>query len=158
MEYSYVGANNAVERIQSDKMNNDGLNSLVSSINENVNTYDINQENVLKYYNVISASDFDKFLIDMQQKKITDKSIKATEQAIIDKEHEKFYNLSIKNIAFNTTNVMIEIVNDLVIYLNSSDKSFGKLYVILSKKDRFIYLGIVLIILSVMLYFITVTS
>lgn len=159
MEYSYEGANNAVERIQSDKMNGgDGISGLVSSINENVTNNGIEQKNVLKYYNLISASDFDKFLIDMQQKKLNEKSLKATEQAIKDKENEKFYNLSIKNIVQNTTNIMIEVVNDLVVYFNSDDKTFGGLYVIISKNDRFIYVGIVMILISVMLYFITVTS
>ena len=89
---------------------------------------------------------------------MTEKSTKATAQSIKNKENEKFYNLSLKNLAQNTSKTMIDIMNDMVIFFNSYDKNFGKLFDILTRNDRMIYVGLVLILISMILYFITVTA
>lgn len=162
MEYNYLD----IERIQGDRQYGGGndylesssINATVMDITGNLEKNGVKGTNVLKYYNTISASDFDKFLISKQQQVLQDKSVKATAQSIRNKENEKFYNLSLKNLAQNTTKTMIDVMNDMVIFVNSSDKNFGKLFDIWTRGDRMIYVGIVLILISMILYFITVTS
>ena len=162
MEYSYLD----VERIQNDRnygggneyLEASGINSTVMDITGNLEKNGVKGTNVLKFYNTISASDFDKFLISKQQKELEKKSLKASVQAIKDKENEKFYNLSLKNVLQNTTQTVVDIINDMVMFVNDDHKTFGKLFNIFTKSDRLIYVGLVLIFLSVVLYFINVTS
>lgn len=162
MEYSYLN----VERIQGvkdfgggdDYLNASGINETVQDITGNLAKNGIKGTNVLKYYNTISASDFDKFLISKQQQELQKKSLKASVQAIKDKENEKFYNISLKNVLQNTTKTLVDIMNDLVIFVNDDHKTLGKLFNIFTKSERMIYIGLVLMLLSIVLYFITVTS
>lgn len=160
MAYSYL---KEIEDIQSGRTNNgelqdSAIGSTVNDILSNTEKNGVNQTNVLKYYNMISASDFDKYLISKQQETLKQKSLKETEQNVKDKESEKFYNLSIKNVGENTSKVLIDVMNDLVKFVNDEHKTFGKLFNIFTKNDRMIYVGIVIVLLSIMFYFITVTS
>lgn len=133
------------------------INNIVRDMTQKTQPHGVVDTNVLKYYNIISASDFDKFLLSKQQKQLEEKSIKATEQSIKDKESNRFYNLSLSQILQNTTTAMVEILNDLVLYIEQNDKNIGEILTILTKKDRMIYVGLVIIFLSFLLYFITVT-
>jgi hypothetical protein len=162
MEHSYIDIKNIQEDRNygggNDYLESSSINSTVMDITGNLEKNGIKGTNVLKYYNTISASDFDKFLISKQQQSLHEKSTKATAQSIKNKENEKFYNLSLKNLAQNTSKTMIDIMNDMVIFFNSYDKNFGKLFDILTRNDRMIYVGLVLILISMILYFITVTA
>lgn len=134
------------------------VDDIVASINENVGKNGVKKSDVLKYYNMISASDFDKYLISKQQLELDNKGEEATAQAIKDKENERFYNLSLRSIGENTTRVLVNVLNDLVAYVNSDYKTFGGLFNIFTKEDRLIYVGIVVIILSLMFYFVNVSQ
>lgn len=156
MNYSYMGdMNNDLHGRE--EYGSTGFGSLVQTVNENTNNNGVTGTNVLKYYNMISASDFDKYLISKQQEALHKKSLKASVQAIKDKENERFYNLSMLNIANNTMSTLVSVLNDLVKFFNDKHKTLGKLYNIFVKEDRLIYLGLVIIFLSFTLYFITVT-
>ena len=159
MNYSFV------EDIQSDRVDNDerldygsAVDGTVNDMMTNLGTNGVKGTSVLKFYNMISASDFDKFLISKQQESLNKKSLKATEQSIKDKNNEKFYNLSMKHVLQNTTKTLVDVINDIVIFVNDQHKTFGKLFNIFTKSDRLIYLGLVFVFISIVLYFIMVTS
>lgn len=163
MNYSYT---NNISRGENDgesgllgreEYGSTGFGSLIKTVNQNTGNNGVVGTNVLKYYNMISASDFDKYLISKQQEALHKKSLKASVQAVKDKENERFYNLSMLNIANNIMSTLVDVLNDLVKFFNDSHKTFGKLYNIFVKEDRLIYLGLVVLFFSFVLYFITVT-
>lgn len=164
---SYYSYANEIQRdIQSDKVTagderldyGSAIDGTVADMTRNLTQNGVEGTNVLKFYNMISASDFDKFLISKQQESLKKKSLKATAQSIKDKENENFYNLSMKQVLQNTTKTLVAVINDMVIFLNDQHKTFGKLFDIFTKSDRLIYVGLVLMFISVVLYFIMVTS
>jgi hypothetical protein len=75
-----------------------------------------------------------------------------------DKEHTDFYDLSLKDIYKNTLQSIIDIINDVTkAYNNGYIDNSNYIYVlidILSKEERRLYIGIILIFLSFIIYFI----
>ncbi len=159
MNYSFV------KDIQSNKVDTNerldhgsAVENTVNDMTTNLGKNGVEGTNVLKFYNMISANDFDKFLISKQQESLNKKSLKATAQSIKDKDDEKFYNLSISQVLQNTTKTLVDVINDIVIFINDQHKTFGELFNIFTKSDRLIYLGLVFVFISIVLYFIMVTS
>lgn len=67
--------------------------------------------------------------------------------------------LNIGDIYKNTIQTIIDIINDIVIYIDNysatkNKTTYNDFYNIFLKKDRQFYIGIVLIILSFVIYFI----
>jgi len=75
-----------------------------------------------------------------------------------DKEHTDFYDLSLKDIYKNTLQSIIDIIIDVTkAYNNGYIDNSNYIYVlidILSKEERRLYIGIILIFLSFIIYFI----
>ena len=77
---------------------------------------------------------------------------------IIENENKKIYNLSLAILIKNASTVYINLLNDLSIYFNKeNDKSFNKLGYILTKDDNILYIGILFLIISFLLWLINVT-
>ena len=144
--------NRDIEYLNNELNNNDMILNNPNDSDENIS------KNVLKYHNFVSADDFDKYLISKQQQLLNKKSELASKQAIKDKEMDKFYNLSLYQISNNTTQTLISILNELIIFNNNNNKTLGKFINIFIKNDRLIYVGITTIIISFMIYFISATS
>lgn len=76
------------------------------------------------------------------------------------KKDNDYINYSIKDLYINTLNTIINIINDIINLINESyyisDKMFiyVKLYDIFFMKDRLLYVGILFVILSFIIYFI----
>ena len=77
----------------------------------------------------------------------------------------KIYNLSLKNIFLNFTKFIIEMLDDLVDYINNyyilkkkNKNMFNEFIEIFIKKERLIYTGIFFILLSFIFYFMDISS
>jgi phosphate uptake regulator len=74
------------------------------------------------------------------------------------KEDKKIYNLSLKEIFKNLMNYMVEMINEITKFIETPNKDYNNLITILTREDRLIYLGLVIIIISMVLYFISGTN
>ena len=80
------------------------------------------------------------------------------EREIRMKEDKKIYNLSLKEIFKNLMNYMVEMINEITKFIETPNKDYNNLITILTREDRLIYLGLVIIIISMVLYFISGTN
>ena len=74
------------------------------------------------------------------------------------KEGKRIYNLSLKEIFNNLLNYMVEMINEITKFIETPEKDYNNLLTILTREDRLIYLGLVIIIISMVLYFISGTN
>lgn len=141
MSYSYI--DNEETNYNEDNIDYKQLRDLVTSPN-NIDVYTslMNKENyVLNTINKIADSE-------------NKKNIK----------YKKIYNLTLREITLNTLKVIVDIINDMsTIILDPVNKNGNvmqtvqKLRKTLTKKDRLIYVGLIFIIISILIYFIDIT-
>lgn len=115
-------------------------------------------KNIINFNSIFSLTDYEKMKLEEQYNQLYEKGRKETEAETIKKEKERFYNLSLKQIVINMFNNLVDILNDLVNFINSDNKSYNRLIDIFTYKDRLIYFGIFLLMLAVMLFFIGATN
>ena len=112
----------------------------------------INLSNILK-------NDYEKYKLNEEYNKLYTNSKIETTKLKEEKENNRFYNLSLKNVFDNLITTIVIIINELTIYIKDKDqKSNSELLEIFVKNDRLIYVGIFLIIISLMLFFIKKSS
>lgn len=115
-------------------------------------------KNIINFNSIFSLTDYEKMKLEEQYNRLYEKGRKETEVETMKKEKERFYNLSLKQIVINMFNNLVDILNDLVNFINSDNKSYNRLIDIFTYKDRLIYFGIFLLMLAVMLFFIGATN
>ena len=144
MSYSYLDSENMEETVEdTTNMDYDEIRDLVTSPNNrDVYTALMNKEN--KVLNVIN--------------KVADNENKKKNK------YRKIYNLTLKEIFVNMLKVMVDIINDMsTILLDPVNKNGNimltvqKLRKTLTKKDRLIYVGLIFVIISILIYFIDIT-
>ena len=102
--------------------------------------------NILKYHNMLTLSNYDKFIIGEQYKIPKNRKIKI---------NENFLNLSINQIWKNLSNTILSVFNDLI---DKKPKNIESFINIFTKNNRLIYVGLFLILITFVLYFIDITS
>ena len=119
----------------------------------------INLSNILKKESIITLNDYEKYKLNEEYNKLYTNSKIGTTELKEDKENNRFYNLSLKNVFDNLIRTIVIIINELTVYIRDKDKLSNKdLIEIFTKDDRLIYVGIFLIILSLLLFFIKISS
>lgn len=119
----------------------------------------INLSNILKNESIITLNDYEKYKLNEEYNKLYTNSKIGTTELKEDKENKRFYNLSLKNVFDNLITTIVIIINELTVYIRDKDKLSNKdLIEIFTKDDRLIYVGIFLIILSLLLFFIKNSS
>ena len=119
----------------------------------------INLSNILKNESIITLNDYEKYKLNEEYNKLYTNSKIETTKLKEEKENNRFYNLSLKNVFDNLITTIVIILNELTIYIKDKDqKSNSELLEIFVKNDRLIYVGIFLIIISLMLFFIKISS
>ena len=119
----------------------------------------INLSNILKNESIITLNDYEKYKLNEEYNKLYTNSKIETTKLKEEKENNRFYNLSLKNVFDNLITTIVIIINELTIYIKDKDqKSNSELLEIFVKNDRLIYVGIFLIIISLMLFFIKISS
>ena len=119
----------------------------------------INLSNILKNESIITLNDYEKYKLNEQYNMLYTNSKIANNNEKELKESNRFYNLSLKDIFNNLIKTLVVIINELSIYIeNRENKTNKDLIEIFIKDLRLIYVGIFLIIISLMLFFINVSS
>ena len=71
-------------------------------------------------------------------------------------DEDKIYNMTVKDLAFRTSDTVHHILDDIVIY-NADDGMRGFIH-IFTKSDRMIYIGIIIIVFTILLLLIKTTD
>jgi hypothetical protein len=128
-------------------------------MNENeINTKVINLSNILKNESVITLNDYEKYKLKEEYNKLYTNSNIANNEINEKKYNERFYNISIKDVFNNLIKTLVDILNELSNYIENKNKDKRELLEIFIKNERLIYVGIFLIIISLMLFFINISS
>lgn len=116
-------------------------------------------KNIISTNDMFSMTDYQKMKLKLQYNKLYHKGNNINEKEIEKKEGKRFYNLSLKHIMINLVDRLIKILNDTVDFINNEkDKTVRKALNIITEGDRLIYLGIFVIIIAMILFFIGGTS
>ena len=135
-----------------DERANDKKNDKINDINGEKNKFELKSENI---YN-----DLDKFIEKNIENKINNllESLPDNVKNIKNNNNNNFYDLSLRELYKNTLQAIIDIINDISIaYSNEYIDNNNYIYIIidiLSKEERRLYVGIILLFLSFILYFI----
>jgi len=136
---------------------NSNLN-LDSNLNMGINKNDFNKKNILKDKFTLEKSDFQKLQHAEQQNQLKSLQYQENEKAKTIKENKNIYDMSLNSLFINLSKVSIDLVEDLTIYLNQKDKNLNNFFIIFTKGDRLIYVGILFLLLSLSLWFIDISK
>ena len=129
---------------------------LTTSTGDNSNSENIN---VLKKDFTINYSDYEKLKIAEQYNKLYSDSFKENKSNILIDENKKLYNLSFNEIIKKAGPVYIKLLNDLSVYFSrDNNKSLNKLGLILTNENNLLYIGLLILFLSFLLWLIEITS
>jgi hypothetical protein len=125
--------------------------------NNNINSENIN---ITKKKFTLSYSDYQKLKISEQYNKLYSNIYDKNKINIEENENKKIYNLSFNDLINKSGVVYINLLNDLAIFfsINNKDKSFNKLGKIIVKDDNLIYIGVLILVLSFLLWLINISS
>ncbi len=146
---------NEFKQVRVDKINGRLLDNVVE-YNKNLTPDEINGtniNNILKYNNLMTLREFDKMIIAQQYQKLYGKTRDAN---IIEQEkfeNNKFTNLSLNEIFYKFTGVMMELINELPKAYENDTLNLE----MFTKNDRMIYVGILFIFIALFFYFINVS-
>ena len=117
-------------------------------------------KNILKDKDIITENDYEKMMITRQYNKLYEMSKIENDKQKQDFKNERFYNLSFSQLGTNLSITFMELLNEFVVYMNKDyeSRNINDLFIIFTKEDRLIYIGIILIMASIMLYFISISS
>ena len=131
-------------------------------LNNNDNNKDILDNkniNVLKKPYTLNYTDYEKLKISEQYNSIYSNVYDTNKSNIEINENKKIYNLSLNDLVNKSGGVYINLLNDLSIYFskNNNDKSINKLGLIITKEDNLLYIGVLVLFLSFLLWLIDIT-
>ena len=117
-------------------------------------------QNILKDKDSITEGDYEKMMITRQYNKLYEMSKIENDKQSQDFKNERFYNLSFSQLGTNLSITFMDMLNEFVVYMNENSevRKTNDLFIIFTKEGRLIYVGIILIFASIMLYFISVSS
>jgi hypothetical protein len=102
------------------------------------------------------AETFQKKVQDLETQKLTYYAEKTNAASAQEKTENLFIHLSLRQIMMNISNTFIGIMNDI---LNPADPATPRDYLsIISKDDRLIYVGIIVVFIAFCLYLVDITS
>lgn len=117
--------------------------------------------NYLKFKDTLTLKDYQDYVLAKSYEKLYNRSIKANEEQKQIYENNKFYNLSLKQIAINFYDKMITILNEITLFFNEGNnrnQTAGNFINIFLKDDRMIYVGIFFVFLSIILFFVEISK
>ena len=115
--------------------------------------------NVLKKKYTLNYTDYEKLKVSEQYNKLYSNVYKENNKNVQVYENAKIFNLSFNQVIKNASITYINLINDLSIYFfKNNEKSFNKLGNIITKDDNLFYIGILILIMSFLLWIINITS
>lgn len=116
-------------------------------------------KNLISYNDMFTMDDYEKMKLRLQYNKLYKKSRDVNEREAETKEGQRFYNLSLKQIMINLVDRLVKILNAFVDFINDeNEKTLNRAIDIITEGDRLIYLGLFVIIIAMLLFFIGGTS
>ncbi len=116
-------------------------------------------KNILKDEFTLSYSDYEKLKLADQYNRIYVDSLSATQEKEKMQENKKFYNMSLKLLIKNASDVYIQLINELSNFVTNNDqKSLNQLGYILTKGENMLYIGLLLIVIAFSMWLIEITS
>lgn len=112
---------------------------------------------VIRNNDMLTMSDYQKFKIYEQNKKLYEMSHVSTDKAIEEKKEKRFYNLSLKHIIENIITYIVDLMNAITIFIHTGDVHH-LMNTTVSNGNGLIYLGVILVLISLVFYFIDITS
>ena len=118
------------------------------------------KENILENAETYTLSDFQKFKLAESYKKLYSNTILENQKRIDEKYNKRIYNLSIKKLFENFFTIWTYIINEMteLIYDPNNNRDINNYIIILTKDNRILYVGIMFILLSLIMYFIFLTN
>ena len=116
------------------------------------------RKNILKDEFTLDKSDYQKLKQSQQYNELYSKQYQENEKQKEIKENKNIYNMSIHSLIKNVSKVSMGILEDLTIYMSQKNKNINNFFIIFTKDDRIIYVGILFIILSFSLLFIDISK
>ena len=116
------------------------------------------ETNVLKDKNLFTANDYEKMMLARQYEKLYHKGKEENKKRELEFDNKKFYNLSFRQIGTNLSVVFMDMLNEFSVYSHKDDKTINDLFIIVTKGDRLLYVGLILILVSFLLYFIDLSQ
>lgn len=118
----------------------------------------INLSNLLKNQATVTINDYEKYKLSQEYNKLYTNNRIENNEEVENKKNERFYNLSLKQILLNLSQTLVDIINEFSLLMSKEDKTLKQFIDIIIKDTRMIYVGLLMIIFSLMLFFISVTS
>ena len=117
-------------------------------------------KNILKKNLTLNYSDYQNLKISEQYNKLYSNTYDKNKINIEQTENKKIYNLSFSDLISKSGKIYINLLNDLSLFfsINNKDKSFNKLGKILVNDDNLLYIGVLILVLSFLLWLIDITS
>ena len=116
------------------------------------------RKNILKDKFTLEKSDFEKLKQAQQNNELNMLSYQENEKAKVLKENKNIYNMSINSLFSKLSIVSMELLEDLTIFINQKNKNINNFFIIFTKDDRLIYVGMLLILIAMSLWFIDITK
>jgi hypothetical protein len=115
--------------------------------------------NVLKKDFTLNYTDYEKLKIAEQYNRLYSNIYNTNKENVEINENKKIYNLSINDLVKKSGSVYIKLLNDISIFFskNNPDKSINKLGLIITKDDNLLYIGVMVLFLSFLLWLIDIT-
>jgi len=126
----------------------------------NINPDISKNKTILKKDYTLAYSDYEKLKMAEQYNKLYGEIYNINKEQVVLNENKKIYNLSFTILFNNAAKVYISILNEISIYFSSDNKnkSLNKLGYILTKNDNLLYIGLLVLILSFLLWLIDITK
>ena len=120
----------------------------------------MDNKNILKEKNIFTENDYEKMMITRQYNKLYELSQDENNKKKEEYNNKKFYNLSFSQLGTNLSLTFMDMLNEFSIYMREEpeNRDINNFFIIITKEGRLIYVGLILIIASIMLYFIDISS
>lgn len=114
---------------------------------------------ILKQDFTLSYTDYEKLKIGEQYNKLYANIYETNKNNIQINENLKIYNLSLYELVARSGKVYITLLNDLSIFFSkdNKDKNINKLGLIITKDENLLYIGLLILSLSFLLWLIQIT-
>ena len=128
-------------------------------LSENISSESESQNiNILKSDTILTQDQYNKERINREYNELYMKSREASQEEIKKKDSERIYNLSIKEIIKRASQTYIDIINEITVSIENKQFNIDQIIKIFTMKDRLIYVGILIVVLSLFLGFIFISD
>lgn len=120
----------------------------------------MDNKNILKEKDIFTETDYEKMMITRQYNKLYELSQDENNKKKEEYDNKKFYNLSFSQLGTNLSLTFMDMLNEFSIYMREEPekRDINNFFIIITKEGRLIYVGLIIIIASIMLYFIDISS